>query len=137
MRMHIGRKVTALGLAAIAISGAAGTALAASGGSSTAQPTAAPVAAFNAASQQPALEKMTMTQLTAKLGVSENKMISALDDMKNAVVSSTKLSPDAADSLMTKVLATDLGISASSARWAVEEINGGYVPTYVNWGFSN
>jgi len=59
-------------------------------------------------------------------------MISALDDMKNTPVSSKKLSPDAAQS---KVLASDLGISDALATWVVEEIGGGYVPTYINWGF--
>ena len=118
MRMHIGRKVMAFGLAAMVVGAAAGTALAASGGSSSAQPTAASAVAVSASTQSTALVKMTMAQLTAKLGLSEKQMISALDDMKNTPVSSKKLSPDAAQS---KVLASDLGISdalatASSTR---------------------
>jgi hypothetical protein len=135
MRMHIGRKVTALGVAALVVGGAAGTALAASGGSSTAQTTASPVAAVTTADQQPALTKMTMAQLTAKLGKSEKQMVIALDDMKITVNGSGKLSTAAAENVMIKVLARDLGISASSARWVVEEINGRYVWTNVDWGF--
>jgi hypothetical protein len=116
MRMHIGRKVTALGVAALVVGGAAGTALAASGGSSTAQTTASPVAAVTTADQQPALTKMTMAQLTAKLGKSEKQMVIALDDMKITVNGSGKLSTAAAENVMIKVLARDLGISASSRQ---------------------
>ena len=138
--MHIGRKVLAVGLAAVAVGAATGTALAASGGSSAAQPATASVEAASAVKadvQSPALVKMTMTQLTAKLGVSEKQMVIALDDMKMTVVNSKKLSHDAVQGVMIKVLASDLGISGAAATWAVEEIDGGYVPTYVNWGFGN
>ena len=134
MRMHIGRKVAAFGLAAIVVGGAAGTALAASG-SSTAQATAAPASAVKAASTQLELAKMTMPELTAKLGVSQTQMIKALDDVKGTLMTSGKLSRGAADILVAKVLARDLGISGTSATWAAEEIDGGYVPTYVDWGF--
>ena len=136
MRMHIGRKVTAFGLAAIVVGGAAGTALAASGGSSTAQASAAPATAVKtAAATQPDLGKMTMTELTAKLGVSQARMVKALDDVKGTLMTSGKLSQDGVDTLVAKVLARDLGISGASATWAAEEIDGGYVPTYVDWGF--
>jgi hypothetical protein len=135
MRMHIGRNMAALSLAAVVVGGVAGTALAASGSSSTAQATAAPVVAAKTAAQQSGLAKMTMAQLTAKLGVSEGQMVKALDDVKGTVLSSGKLSHDAAENLMAKVLASDLGISSTPATWAVEEIDGGYVPTYIDWGF--
>ncbi len=133
--MHMGRKVMAIGLAAVAVGAATGTALAASGGSSTSQATATSVLAANTSAQQPQLTKMTMTQLTAKLGSSEKQMVVALDDVKLTLVKSGKLSHDASMSLQVKILATDLGISGAAATWAIEEINGGYVPTYVNWGF--
>jgi hypothetical protein len=133
MRMHLGRKVAALGLTTLAVGGAAGTALAASGGSGTptSAASAAPVPAVQTDAQQPALTKMTMTQLTEKLGVSEKQMIFALDDMKTHWIKS-KVSDKGT---LQNVLASDLGISGSAAQWVVEEIDGGYVPTYRNWGF--
>jgi hypothetical protein len=135
MRMHFGRKVAALGLAAMVVCGVAGTALAASGGSSGAQTSAASATIVDASAQSTTLAKMTMTQLTAKLGVSQEQMVKALDDVKGTLVSSGKLSHDAAANLQVKLLVSDLGISGSAATWAVEEIDGGYVPTNVDWGF--
>lgn len=135
MRMHFGRKVAALGLAAMVVGGVAGTALAASGGSSGAQTSAASATIVDASAQSTTLAKMTMTQLTAKLGVSQEQMVKALDDVKGTLVSSGKLSHDAAANLQVKLLVSDLGISGSAATWAVEEIDGGYVPTNVDWGF--
>jgi hypothetical protein len=136
MRIHFGRKVAALGLAAAVVGGVAGTALAASGSSTAAKPTVEPAAAVVATkAAQPQLVKMTMTQLTEKLGVNEKEMIVALDDMKNTVITSGKLTQVQAENIMVKILASDLQISGAAATWAVEEINGGYVPTYVNWGF--
>jgi hypothetical protein len=128
--MRIGRVAAGVGLAAVVIGGTAGTALAAGHSSSTAKP----VAAVQAVAQTPALTKMTMAELTAKLGSSETPMIKALDDMKMTVVDSK---PSAAEvkSVMIKVLSTDLGISSANAEWAVDEIDGGYVDTRVNWGF--
>ena len=136
MRMHLGRKAAAIGLAAAVVGGVAGTALAASG-ATAATPAAAKIAAVKAAAttQQPQLVKMSMTALTAKLGATEPEMIKALDDMKDTVVTAGKLSPSGAHTLMVKVLATDLDISGAAATWAVDEITGGYVPTSVNWGF--
>jgi hypothetical protein len=142
MRMHVGSKVAALGLAAVALCGAAGTAFAASGGSSTATTAGASAGTASsaavkakAAAQQPALVKMTMTQLTEKLGVSQKQMVFALDDVKTTVSQSHGLTTATVQSVMNKILAKDLGISSASAAWANEEIDGGYIPTQLNWGF--
>lgn len=136
MRIHIAPKVAALGLAVLVVGGAAGTALAATDGSSAITTVAAsPVAAGPVASTTPAPAKMSMAQLTAKLGSNEKQMIIALDDMKNTVVSTPGLNAATARTVMIKVLAKDLGISGSAAAWAVDEIDGGYVVTSPNWGF--
>lgn len=142
MGMHMGRKAAAVGLAAAAVCGAAGTALAASGAGSHAA-TAQPATARSAASASAASStqsswppaKTTMPAIAAKLGRNEKEMVYALDDMKNSVIGNPKVNRTNLESVEIKVLAVDLRISADAAKWVVEEINGGYVWTNVNWGF--
>lgn len=142
MRMHIGRKAAAVGLAVAAVCGAAGTALAASG-SSTATPSATSTRsastvkadAVPTAGAQPTLTKMTMAQLAEKLGVAKPMMIKALDDMKGGAVGNPYVNKSNVDLYMAKIMAVDLGIGVPTAQWAVAEITGGYVPTNIDWGF--
>jgi DNA-directed RNA polymerase specialized sigma54-like protein len=129
MRMHIGRTVAAVGLTAVVIGGAAGTALASSGGSSATQNTASVTAVdASAQSQSQSLAKLTYAQLAAKLGVSETALLDAIGDFKNTVTSipGPKTSADLT-TIMVKTLVPDLRISASAAEWAAAEILGGYV----------
>jgi hypothetical protein len=123
MRMHIKRNVAALGLAALVVGGAAGTAFAASGGPSTAHTHRASVTAVQTASQSPALVKLTYSQLAAKLGVSTTALLRAIGDFKNTLgsVPGPKTSADL-KTIMVKTLVPDLHISASSAEWAASEL---------------
>ena len=126
MRRYIGRKVTAFGLAALVVGGAAGTAFAASGSSSTAQ--TAKITAAAASVQSPALAKLTYAQLAAKLGVSTKQLLAAVGDFKNIVVSIPgKKSAAELKSILVKTLVVDLHISGSAARWAADELLGGHV----------
>jgi hypothetical protein len=126
MRMHIGRNVAALGLAVVVIGGAAGTALAASDGSSATSNTASVTAVD--ASAQSSTAKLTYAQLAAKLGVSTKALLDAIGDFKNLVVSipGKKTAADL-KSILVKTLVPELHISGSAAVWAADEILGGYV----------
>jgi hypothetical protein len=123
MRMHIKRNVAALGLAALVVGGAAGTAFAASGGSSTAHTHRASVTAVHATLQSPALVKLTYSQLAAKLGVSTTALLRAIGDFKDTVVSiQGPVTSADLKTVMVKTLLIDLHISAPSAEWAASEL---------------
>jgi hypothetical protein len=132
MRMHIGRKVAAFGVAAMVVCGAAGTALAASGGTSGAPASTASAAAVNtntsATTQLTATATLTYAQLAAKLGVSEKQLLAAVGDFKDTITS-TPGAKSAAElkSILVKTLVYDLHISGSAATWAADELLGGYV----------
>jgi hypothetical protein len=123
MRMHIKRNVAALGLAALVVGGAAGTAFASSGGSSTAHTHQASVTAVQTASQSSALVKLTYSQLAAKLGVSTTALLRAIGNFKDTLgsIPGPKTSADL-KTIMVKTLVSDLHISASSAEWAASEL---------------
>jgi hypothetical protein len=128
MRMHFGRNVTALGLAALVVGGAAGTALAASGGTSGAPTSTAPAAAVNTNPTTQSTATLTYGQLAAKLGVSEKQLLAAVGDFKDTITS-TPGAKSAAElkSILVKTLVYDLRISGSAATWAADELLGGYV----------
>jgi len=128
MRMHIGRNVAALSLAVAVVGGVAGTALAASGSSSTAQATSSTTTAVAASVQSSSLAKLTYAQLAAKLGVSEKQLLAAIGDFKD-ILGSTPGAKSAADleTILVKTLVPDLHISGSAAIWAADEILGGVV----------
>lgn len=129
MRMHIGRKVAAFGVAAMVVCGAAGTALAASGGTSGATTSTAAAAAVKADSTtQSTTATLTYAQLAAKLGVSEKQLLAAVGDFKDTITS-TPGAKSAAElkSILAKTLVYDLHISGPAATWAADELLGGYV----------
>jgi len=128
MRMHIGRKLTAFGLAAIVVGGATGTALAASSGSSGTQATASSIQTVGNAAQTTAQAKITVAQLAAKLGVPEKQLLVALAEAKAVAVKVDKTGA-AADPILVKVLASDLQISGSTAEWIVGLIDSGALVT--------
>ena len=130
MRMHIGRKLAAFGVAAMVVCGAAGTALAASGGTSGASTSTASASASantNVTTQSTAVA-VTYAQLAAKLGVSEKQLLAAVGDFKDTITSTPGAKSAAElESILAKTLVYDLHISGSAATWAADELLGGYV----------
>ena len=127
MQMHVGRKVLAFGLTALVVGASAGTALAASSGSSSvAATTPITVTASASSTALPPIQKLTPAQVAQKLGVPEKALLSALADAK-AAVAHAGATGNAAKQLTIKVLVKDLHISPTAAEWAADELLGGYI----------